>query len=126
MYQAPDHIHRIPRFNNWDLDNLAADNFTGTIDDIHLCALRNELNEGDEAGEPPTNHWAMCLQTTPLSSVMLGIVPGYGSDGLRGKIETSSLSKPYTEEPLKVFFLQAEGNYCRRHSAGNHGGEGRV
>ncbi|KAL2126667.1 hypothetical protein VTI74DRAFT_437 [Chaetomium olivicolor] len=90
--------------NNWDFDNFKTDDLDTTIQLIHLCALCNELNEGDEAGEPPTNHWTMCLQLSPTSCVMLDMVPGYGSDGLRGKIETTSIGdKAYTEETLRLF-----------------------
>lgn len=88
---------------NWDLDDFTPDNLTASVELIHLCALRNELNEGDEAGEPPTNHWTTCLQITKSSSVMLDMAPGYGSDGLRGKIAATSLGEPYTDETLKAF-----------------------
>lgn len=90
--------------NNWDSDSFDPQKMTSTVEDIHLCALRNDLNEGDdELGNPPTNHWVVCLQTSLTSSVMLDMAPGYGSDGLRGKIEVSALSQPYTDETLRVF-----------------------
>lgn len=104
MSLAPEHAHEVPKFNNnWELDNLITDNLTATVDQIHLCALRNDLNEGDGEDEPPTNHWTMCLQITPQASVMLDMAPGYGSDGLRGKIETASSAESYTKETLKAF-----------------------
>lgn len=97
-------IRGIPEFSsNWDLDNFDTSSLPATVSTIHLCALRNDLNEGDEAGELPTNHWTMCLQLSPQSSVMLDMAPGYGSDGLRGKVETSSIGEPYTEETLRTF-----------------------
>ncbi|KAH6630355.1 hypothetical protein B0J18DRAFT_98639 [Chaetomium sp. MPI-SDFR-AT-0129] len=97
-------VERLREENNWDLDNLKTDDLNASIELIHLCALRNDLNEGDEAGEPPTNHWVLCLQNSATSSVMLDMVPGYGTDGLRGKIETTSLpSEPYTNETLHAF-----------------------
>ncbi|KAJ9141807.1 hypothetical protein NKR23_g7729 [Pleurostoma richardsiae] len=103
MSLVPDHVDEAFEFtNNWDLDNLITGNLTAVVERVHLCALRNEFNEGDEAGEPPTNHWTMCLQLTWQSAVMLDMVPGYGSDGLRGKIEASSLRQPYTEETLNA------------------------
>ncbi|KAK3989617.1 hypothetical protein QBC44DRAFT_241050, partial [Cladorrhinum sp. PSN332] len=50
------------------------------------------------------NHWVLCLQTSPDSSVMLDMAPGYGTDGLRGKIQVSSLNNvPYTDETLHAF-----------------------
>lgn len=89
--------------NNWDVDNFDPQKMSAIIEDIHLCALRNDLNEGDELGNPPTNHWVVCLQISPTSSVMLDMAPGYGSDGLRGKIEVVTLSQPYTDETLRAF-----------------------
>lgn len=89
--------------NNWDLDGFEPREMSSTVEDVHLCALRNDLNEGDELGNPPTNHWVVCLQTSSTSSIMLDMAPGYGSDGLRGKIEVSALSQPYTDETLRSF-----------------------
>lgn len=104
MSQAPEYTYKAHKFtNNWDFDTFSVDNLTSRVDMVHLCALRNELNEGDEAGEPPTNHWTMCLEITKQSCVMLDMVPGYGSNGLRGKIEVCSLGEPYTDETLHAF-----------------------
>lgn len=92
--------------DNWDLDTFEGDKasaWAAPVASIHICALRNELNEGDEYGSPPTNHWTLCLETTPTSSVMLDMAPGYGEDGLRGKIEVRSLDRPYTDETLRAF-----------------------
>ncbi|KAM0333377.1 hypothetical protein ACHAQA_002038 [Verticillium albo-atrum] len=97
--------------NNWDPDGLELEHVGTAVQQIHLCALRNNLNEGDEAGEPPTNHWTLCLQLSPGSSVMLDMAPGYGSDGLRGKIEISSLGEhPYTDETLRLFSFDPARN----------------
>lgn len=82
-------LEQLRQSNNWDLDKFATDDLDATVQMIHLCALRNDLNEGDEAGEPPTSHWTMCLQHSPASCVMLDMAPGYGSDGRRGKVETT-------------------------------------
>ncbi|KAL1872359.1 hypothetical protein Daus18300_004329 [Diaporthe australafricana] len=88
---------------NWETDNFDPSTMSAPVEDIHLCALRNDLNEGDELGSPPTNHWVVCLQTSYDSSVMLDMVPGYGSDGLRGKIELAALNHRYTDETLRLF-----------------------
>ncbi|KAI1262612.1 hypothetical protein F5Y18DRAFT_438733 [Xylariaceae sp. FL1019] len=88
---------------NWDLDNFGPVSLQQNIQQIHLCALRNELNEGDEAGEAPTNHWVLSLEISSASSIMIDMVPGYGDDGLRGKIEVASLDERYTSETLQVF-----------------------
>ncbi|KAK3936361.1 hypothetical protein QBC46DRAFT_218212, partial [Diplogelasinospora grovesii] len=89
---------------NWDAENLRTTHLESDVQQIHLCALRNELNGGDGGGEPPANHWVLCLQVYfPSSSVTVDMVPGYGSDGLRGKIELTSLdNEPYTGETLRM------------------------
>jgi len=52
-----------------------------------------------------SNYWVLCLQNSDSSSVMFDMAPGYGSSGLRGKIEVSHLEK-YTGETLHVFTYQ--------------------
>lgn len=94
--------------NNWDLDGFApneSSTWTMPVELIHLCALRNELNEGDEEGSPPTNHWTICLKNSSSSCVMLDVARGYGDDGLRGKIEVTALDTPYTLETLQLFTI---------------------
>lgn len=92
--------------DNFDLDHFDATAAQADIQDIHLCCLRNELNEGDEAGQPPTNHWVLCLQIWDHSSVWFDMAPGYGSDGLRGKIGVLQLDATYTDETLHAFAYQ--------------------
>ncbi|KAI1113631.1 hypothetical protein F5Y14DRAFT_417309 [Nemania sp. NC0429] len=89
--------------DNWDCTDLEAASFAPEIQQVHLCALRNEFNEGDEAGEAPTNHWVLCLETSKSSSIMIDMAPGYGTDGLRGKIQVSLCNGCYTDEALQVF-----------------------
>lgn len=64
-------VEQLQKNNNWDLDKLESNDLSSMVEAIHLCALRNDFNEGDEVGEPPTNHWTMCLQHTITSCVML-------------------------------------------------------
>lgn len=119
--------------NKWDVDGFDPLKISATVEDIHLCALRNDLNEGDELGNPPTNHWVVCLQTSPTSSVILDMAPGYGSDGLRGKIEVAALNQPYTDETLQLvaagsassakealtkYWVNPEGSYPREMNEG--------
>ncbi|KAI1325085.1 hypothetical protein F5Y16DRAFT_378796 [Xylariaceae sp. FL0255] len=89
--------------SNWDLDKFETSSAEVEVKQFHLCALSNDFNEGDEAGEPPTNHWVLCLEISQNSSVMIDMAPGYGRDGLRGKIEVASFDKRYTSETLRVF-----------------------
>ena len=104
--EATSIIEQIQVSHNCDTEKFKGKDLDATVV-VHLCALRNELNEGDENGEPPTNHWTMCLQVSSASHVMLDMAPGYGSDGLRGKIEmTSTIDRPYTDESLCVFSYQ--------------------
>ncbi|KAI9747514.1 MAG: Inorganic phosphate transporter pho84 [Chaenotheca gracillima] len=78
---------------NWDTDRFTIKDFGESVITVHVCGYVNEKNEGDEEGNPPTNHWASFLANKKSGSVRLDKMPGYGSDGLRGKIEISS--KPY-------------------------------
>ncbi|KAF1961360.1 hypothetical protein CC80DRAFT_522810 [Byssothecium circinans] len=79
---------------------------------VHICGYRNEDNEGDEDGNPPTNHWAVSLQLDSGGFVMLDMAPGYGSDGRRGKIHLASLASKedmHTQDTIKTlsFLLKA-------------------
>ncbi|KAK7955654.1 uncharacterized protein PG986_004876 [Apiospora aurea] len=86
---------------NWDLE-ASGDALRGVVEEVHICALRNEFNEGED-DQPPTNHWVVCLQTSPKSSIMLDMAPGYGEDGLRGKILVTALDRAFTDETLRHF-----------------------
>ncbi|KAK9776387.1 putative Ubiquitin-like protease family profile domain-containing protein [Seiridium cardinale] len=88
--------------NNWDLEEFDPKSLTSKVLKIHLCALINQYNEGEEE-EEPTNHWTLCLQTSAESSVMMDMAPGYGEDGLRGKIHVFTLDRCYDQETLRAF-----------------------
>ncbi|KAI1113632.1 hypothetical protein F5Y14DRAFT_206515 [Nemania sp. NC0429] len=81
---------------NWDTDKLNRSDLPSKVVSIHLVAYPNSNNEGDEKLLlPPTNHWCLFLElidssSGDSSSVRFDMAPGYGSDGLRGKIEVSS------------------------------------
>ncbi|OAA36692.1 hypothetical protein ISF_09945 [Cordyceps fumosorosea ARSEF 2679] len=75
---------------NWDQDHFNTRDLDKVVVRIHVCAYVNESNAGDEEGNPPTNHWAIFLELADQNSVRLDMAPGYGSDGLRGKIEVAS------------------------------------
>ncbi|KAK8052555.1 hypothetical protein PG993_003940 [Apiospora rasikravindrae] len=92
--------------NNWDLD-VSNEALHVAVQKVHICALRNEFNEGED-DQPPTNHWVICLQTSPKSSIMLDIAPGYGEDGLRGKILVTLLDRSFTDETLRHFTYTPE------------------
>ncbi|KAH7311618.1 hypothetical protein B0I35DRAFT_67623 [Stachybotrys elegans] len=72
---------------NWDTDRFDNEDLERRLNHIHFCAYRNEHNEGDEDGNPPTNHWVTSLEISEDHAVILDMAPGYGSDGQRGKIE---------------------------------------
>ena len=88
--------------NNYDTDNFNTAELHSQIVDVHICGYLNEQNEGDEDGNPPTNHWAVFLQLSAGGSVRLDMAPGYGSDGLRGKIEIASKTYTYTNNAIKT------------------------
>jgi hypothetical protein len=79
------------------------------VSHVHICAYVNEKNEGDEDGNPPTNHWAIFLQVGKGASVRLDMAPGYGSDGLRGKIEVSSKKYVTTWNSIKTLTFETDG-----------------
>jgi len=40
--------------NNWDDETLNKSDLHCPVSAIHFCAYKNEKNEGDELGNPPT------------------------------------------------------------------------
>ncbi|CAK7263131.1 hypothetical protein SEPCBS119000_000326 [Sporothrix epigloea] len=93
---------------NWDGDKFDPEDLKHTVQKVHLCAYINEHNEGD-GEEPPTNHWATFLEISPTHSVMMDMAPGYGSDGLRGKIELSTERYKYPDDTIHVVSLEPAG-----------------
>ncbi|GAB1318413.1 hypothetical protein MFIFM68171_08623 [Madurella fahalii] len=101
---------------NWESDNLDVNDLGKRVVALHLVAYINENNEGDEEGLPPTNHWCCFLEVPEHKSVRLDMVPGYGSDGLRGKIEISS--KVYAQTHNILFQDLEAAEYVPPDSAG--------
>jgi hypothetical protein len=89
--------------NNWDTDKFDPAHLTHQVIAIHLWGCINQNNEGDE-GNPPTNHWAALLEC-PDGSIGLDMMPGYGSDGLRGKIEISSKDCVSMDDAIKILSI---------------------
>ncbi|KAL2126666.1 hypothetical protein VTI74DRAFT_436 [Chaetomium olivicolor] len=92
---------------NWDNDKLVVGDLAKTVAAVHLVAFINESNKGDEEGLPPTNHWCCFLETYDKTSVRLDMMPGYGSDGLRGKIQIVSKEYAYTRNNVHVLSFDA-------------------
>lgn len=88
--------------NNYDTDGFNASTIDDQIVAIHICGYVNKENEGDEDGNSPTNHWAAFLVHGQHQSTLLDMAPGYGPDGLRGKIELSSKGYASTQNAIKV------------------------
>jgi hypothetical protein len=95
--------------NDWDTDNFKSENLSALVSQVHICAYINEKNEGDEDGNPPTNHWATFLELETGGSVRLDMAPGYGSDGLRGKVEVSSKGYVSTRNSIKTLTFETNG-----------------
>jgi len=87
---------------NYDLDKFQSEQLSSQVTAVHICGYRNKDNEGDEDGNPPTNHWAAFLELLNKSSVRLDMAPGYGSDGRRGKIELATKTYTYTHNAIKT------------------------
>ena len=95
--------------NDWDTDRFNAVHLTTSVISIHICGYVNTKNVGDEDGTPPTNHWAAFLELPKNISVGLDMIPGYGSDGLRGKIEISSKPCVSTDHAIKTVTFSTIG-----------------
>lgn len=60
----------------------------------------------DDAGNSPTNHWTVFLAYgNGKNSVQLDMSPGYGDDGLRGKLIVKSSPLDVTENAIKILPL---------------------
>lgn len=86
---------------NFDLDSFDSAHLSCVVHTVHLVAYQNEGNTGDEKGNPPTIHWAVFLQHSDTASVRVDMTPGYGSNGLKGKIELASKSYRFTYQAIK-------------------------
>ncbi|KAJ6037305.1 hypothetical protein N7540_001584 [Penicillium herquei] len=88
---------------NYDTDVFNFADLESSVANIHIKALTNEENAGDEDGNPPTNHWIIFLELmgTRSALVMLDMSPGYGSDGQRGKIHLSSNPDAVTDQFIR-------------------------
>ncbi|KAK0747068.1 hypothetical protein B0T18DRAFT_447427 [Schizothecium vesticola] len=79
-----------------------SDGLPKEVSQIHLTAFKNESNKGGGDSNPAANHWCMFLELSGERSVRIDMVPGYGSDWLRGKIQISSKNYPYTRNSTKT------------------------
>lgn len=94
---------------DWDDEEFNEADLREEVDKIHILAHTNEHNEGD-GDAPPTNHWSCFLEISPQRSVELDMIPGYGSDGLRGKLMASSKQCAHTDKAIhRLSFWPANG-----------------
>ncbi|KAG6018012.1 hypothetical protein E4U54_007808 [Claviceps lovelessii] len=94
--------------NNWNQNHFKDEDLKKIVTHIHLCAYINSNNAGDEE-YPPTNHWVVFCETSSTHSVRINMGPGYGSDGLRGKITISSKTYIYTNNAHHRLSLPVNG-----------------
>lgn len=95
--------------DNWGASKFKTTDLGEVNTVIHLCGYKNEKNEGDLAGRPPTNHWTAFLQTHGGGSVKLDMVPGDGSDGRTGMLIIESKPYSFTQNAIKTASFQARG-----------------
>ncbi|CAK7266250.1 hypothetical protein SEPCBS57363_001996 [Sporothrix epigloea] len=93
---------------NWDQDHFEEGDLEETVVQIHICAYTNKENLG-EGEEPPTNHWATFLEISRDQAVRIDMAPGYGADGLRGKIEISSQRYRITDNAIRFLSFVPKG-----------------
>ncbi|KAI1121825.1 hypothetical protein F5Y10DRAFT_288017 [Nemania abortiva] len=80
--------------DNWSTESLSGSDLSRAIIAIHLVAYPGRDVEDYDEPVRQTNHWCLFLEFENDTSVRLDICPGYGSDGLRGKVRL--MSKPHT------------------------------
>lgn len=93
-----------------DIDSFNPLDYNMNATSIHICAYVNESNVGDEDGNPPTNHWAAFLELKDNRSICIDMGPGYGSDGLRGKIALASRDCNHTQNAIKSLTFMVLGS----------------
>jgi len=101
--------------NNFDTDDFDIGWLRFPVSHIHICGYTNLRNEGDEDGNPPTNHWALFLQVSEDASIRLDMTPGYGSDGQRGKIQILYKEYTYTNNAIKSESFQVRSGVVAQH-----------
>lgn len=94
---------------DFEIDGLNSSDLTKQVVKVSICGYVNKDNTSDQDGNPPTNHWAAFLQLTGPSSVRLDMMPGWGSNGLRGKIELTSKNYPLTNNAIKTLDFTTVG-----------------
>ncbi|CAK7266252.1 hypothetical protein SEPCBS57363_001997 [Sporothrix epigloea] len=95
--------------NNFDSDKLESEDLAKPVLNVHLIAYINPGNEGD--GEiPPTNHWAVFLELSKDRSVRVDMMPGYGLDGRRGKVDLSTKEYAFTKNSIQRLTFEPRGH----------------
>lgn len=100
--------------DNWEKLRFKDEDLDAQVEVIHIAAYINHGNIGSDNGDPPTNHWTTSLQISGDGSVCLDMMPGWGPDGLRGKIVASSEDCVHASDVSHVVtFHVAEGTTVR-------------
>lgn len=94
---------------NWDANRFNSAVLSETVFMVHICGYENQDNAGNEMGNPSINHWAVFLQHDDMASVRLDMIPGFGSDCLRGKLYVSSRSYASTYKAFKTVSFPTVG-----------------
>ncbi|KAI1962177.1 hypothetical protein LOY94_006744 [Ophidiomyces ophidiicola] len=95
---------------NWGTSKFKTTDLGKGVTNVHICGYKNEKNEGDLDGRPPTNHWAAFLEVHGGGSVRLDMVPGDGADGLTGMLIIESKVYSVTNNASKSLFFTALGH----------------
>ncbi|KAI1753962.1 hypothetical protein F4782DRAFT_528892 [Xylaria castorea] len=85
---------------NWHQGGLDLRDLSREIITIYLVAYPSASREDDDEPFELSNHWCLFLEFENHQSVRLEVVPGYGSDGLRGKVRLTSKSHACTTNDI--------------------------
>ncbi|KAI0861792.1 hypothetical protein F4860DRAFT_513585 [Xylaria cubensis] len=94
---------------NWDRTGLKLADLSKQIISIHLIAYPSPSSEDGYEPFELTNHWCFFLEFKHEKSVRLEIVPGCGSNGLRGKVKLTSKTHACTTNDLCKLSFQVHG-----------------
>ncbi|KAI0907483.1 hypothetical protein F4823DRAFT_602870 [Ustulina deusta] len=91
--------------HNWNQESLELADLSEQIIAIHLIAYPSPSRKDDDEPFELSNHWCFFLEFEHNKSLRLDMVPGDGSDGLRGKVRLTSKTHACTTNDIcKVSF----------------------
>ncbi|KAG6285170.1 hypothetical protein E4U46_006129 [Claviceps purpurea] len=96
--------------HNWNQDDFKPEDLKETVESIHVCAHRNDENQGVGV-LPPVNHWVVFLEISPTHSVCMDMALDYDAedDDCRGRIDISTRKYRFTRKSIHRLFFPTKG-----------------